>query len=121
MVILYLDIKDADIHAFLNRFLFGDFSFIEIFEDGEVYFYDETLTLYDKILLFLNLPRDTDRISRKRLDEAINPKKGYLPTYLKNLKDKKLIHENSDGIKLTRIGIQNAIKLLKEKGMNKSN
>ncbi len=84
-------------------------------------FYDETFTLYDKILLFLNLPRDTDRISRKRLNEAINPKKGYLPTYLKNLKDKKLIHENSDGIKLTRIGIQNAIKLLKEKGMNESN
>ena len=107
LCILYLDLDDIEIISFLEHVSRDEFEQIQIFENGEIIFFDEKISLPQKILYVLHQKSVTSRVSSNIIKNAIKPKSNsYFLTSLNRLEERKLISINSDGIRITKKGIK---------------
>ena len=105
LIMIYTDLPFDKAIALTNSIMERKIPTIEEFEDGERMVLKKGLNFHDELLLILyNLP---DRVTRKELVRIIKPKKpSYVSTYLNMLYEKKLIHLNKEGAKISKNGIK---------------
>lgn len=115
LLLVYCNIQDDDIINYLETISYQDYKKVERFENGEVLFEDPKISLTNKIIFVLLDNYNKGRIKRDELNNILKPKeKRYISIYVNNLKKKNLLHENNDGLKLTKWGINKARANLKE-------
>jgi len=104
--ILYTSLKNPDLINYLEQVSSEDFKKVEIFENGDMLFY-ENITWNEKIIFFLSNFYNKKRVIRDEIYIKFNEKtSSYLSSNINALKKQKLIHENENGIKLSRKGLQ---------------
>ena len=111
----YSNIQDEFMTKFLETISFENYKRVERFENGEIIFGDSNMSLSNKILFVLLDNYNEGRISKEKIYNVLKPKnKGYISTYINNLKKRNLVHENEKGLKLTQWGILEARKIVKK-------
>ncbi len=103
---LYTPLKNPDLIKYLEQISCEDFKKVEIFENGDMLFY-ENLTWNEKIIFFLSIFYNKKRVVRDEIYFRFKEKtSSYLSSNIISLKKQKLIHENENGIKLSQKGLQ---------------
>ncbi len=109
ILLIYCDVQNNEVINFLEAISYEDFKNVERFEDGEVLFVGKNITLSQKILFVLLDKYNQGRIQRNEMFKILKPKnRSYISTYVNNLKQQKFVHENQNGLKLTKWGIEKA-------------
>lgn len=106
IIILYTPLNNPDLINYLEQISYENFKKVEIFENGDIIFY-ENLTWVEKIIFFLSNYYNKKRVTRDEIFLRFKEKtSSYLSSNINNLKKQKLIHENENGIKLSTKGLQ---------------
>ncbi len=114
LLLIYCNIQDDTIINYLETISYEDFKMVERFENGEILFEDPKISLTNKILFVLLDRYNKGRIKKDEIFKILRPKeRRYISIYVNNLKKQNLVHENNDGIKLSKWGIKKARNLLK--------
>ena len=112
LLIIFGNMNDFEVKKYLESISYDKFRKIERFTDGSIYFY-ENLSFSEKIIFVLGDHYNTGRIKRQILQNQFKKTSGYISSYIKNLKDSRLIHESDEGLILSRKGLEklNEIKM----------
>lgn len=109
ILLIYCNVQNIEVIKFLESISYEDYKNIERFENGEILFANKKITLSDKILFVLMDKYNHGRIQKDDIFEILKPKnRSYISTYVYNLKKQNLVHENQNGLKLTKWGIEKA-------------
>jgi|SRR3989344_3162353 len=103
-ILLFSSKNSQDVIAFTNSIMEKRIPTIEVFDNGELMILKRGLKFGEELLLLLYY--FSKRLSNGELSSVLKPKKqSYIPTYLKILYEKKLIHLNNDGAIINKNGV----------------
>ena len=102
-----------EVAKFIDSLIERTIPLIEEFEDDSLLVLNKNINFKDKLLLVLNyLNKRTTNDEIKHKINVKYPKK--LTTALSNLENNLLIHKNSSGVQITKLGIQAAEEIIKK-------
>lgn len=104
LVMLYMDCNPEDLSSLIFSFTEKQVPFVEQFEDGSLVVLKDNLGFKEHLLIALyKLGR---RVTRKELASTLMTYPQLVNTTSNGLEQLKLIHLNSDGIKITQKGLR---------------
>jgi len=104
LVMLYMDYNPKDLSSFIFSLMEKQVPFVEQFEDGSLVVLKENLSFKEHLMIALyKLGR---RVTRKELASILMTYPQLVNTTSNNLEQIKLIHINSNGLKITQKGLK---------------
>lgn len=104
IIMLYVTSNPEETSVLIHSLIEKQIPFIEQFEDGSLMVLDEKLTFKQQLMIVLyKLGR---RTPRKEVVRVLSTYPQLLNTTIKNLEELRIVHSNSDGVILTKKGIQ---------------
>lgn len=110
-VLLKCNSNPKEVSEFIHSLIDRRIPLIEEFEDGSLLVLNEKATFRGEFLLALN--KVNKRVTKEEIKQLIKVEyQQKLNTTINDLEKKRFIHVNNDGIIITRLGIQEAEKII---------
>lgn len=110
-VLLKCNSNPDEVSKFIHSLIDRRIPLIEEFEDGSLMILKQSTTFKDELLLALN--KHSKRLTKEEIKKIIKVEyPQILNTTINELEKKKFVHVNESGIMITRLGIQEAEKII---------
>ena len=105
LLIIYCNIKDPSAMNFLESFAEMDFPLIEKFDNGEILFLTKNLSEPEKIIYIIGIKYGQKRVTKEYIIIKNPELKNNLTRNIGRLKSRLFLHESSEGLTLTKLGL----------------
>lgn len=104
LILLWVDNNEKELYEYLDSLIEKEIPIIQEFEDGSIIVLKKDIDFKDELLLILY--KSSKRLTNKELKQIIKTQySSKITTYLRLLNKDKLVHNNSNGSLITKLGI----------------